>query len=298
MHFYAWEKGLKTGIYYYRTLPAVNPINLSQAIEIEPELRKARDDDEQIAKLLDIALQLEGLHRHASTHAAGVVIAGTKLEALVPVCSDPNSQMLVVQYSMKYAEAAGLVKFDFLGLKTLTMIDHALILIKASGVELNFKKIRYALEAPLVWFGIVFFRSLKIENASNLAGKIAIFIGSKIAVNKLAMNNLSKALPHLDSSQKNAVINDMWDNLGRVVGEFPHVCKMSADEILQHVEIDENSKKILDDLIAKNQGGIIFSAHFGNWEIGPKILIKYGRKCWFILYKYRIKFHDLKLHFY
>jgi KDO2-lipid IV(A) lauroyltransferase len=145
-------------------------------------------------------------------------------------------------------------------------------------LKFNFKKIRYALEAPLVWFGIVFFRSLKIENASNLAGKIAIFIGKKIAVNNLAMNNLSKALPHLDSSQKNAIINGMWDNLGRVVGEFPHVCKMSADEILQHVEIDENSKKILDELIARNQGGIIFSAHFGNWEIGPKILIKYGIK--------------------
>jgi DNA polymerase-3 subunit alpha len=121
---------------------AVNPINLSQAIEMEPELRKARDDDEQIAKLLDIALQLEGLHRHASTHAAGVVIAGSKLEELVPVCRDANSNMLVVQYSMKYAEAAGLVKFDFLGLKTLTTIDHTNALIKASGVELNFAKIK------------------------------------------------------------------------------------------------------------------------------------------------------------
>mgnify|MGYP003331447355 FL=1 len=140
-------------------------------------------------------------------------------------------------------------------------------------LNFNFKKIRYALEAPLVWLGIVFFRSLKIENSANLAGKIAVFIGKKIAVSKLAINNLGKALPHLDSSQKNLIINDMWDNLGRVIGEFPHVCKMSADEILEHVEIDENSRKILDDLIAKNQGGIIFSAHFGNWEIGPKILL-------------------------
>ena len=145
-------------------------------------------------------------------------------------------------------------------------------------LNFNFKKIRYALEAPLVWLGIVFFRSLKIENSANLAGKIAVFIGKKIAVSKLAINNLGKALPHLDSSQKNLIINDMWDNLGRVIGEFPHVCKMSADEILEHVEIDENSRKILDDLIAKNQGGIIFSAHFGNWEIGPKILLNYGLK--------------------
>jgi KDO2-lipid IV(A) lauroyltransferase len=145
---------------------------------------------------------------------------------------------------------------------------------------LNFKlkKIRYFLEAPFVWLGIVFFRSLKIENASNLAGKIAIFIGKKIAVNQLAMNNLSKALPHLDDYQKNAIINDMWDNLGRIIGEFPHICTMSANELLQYVEICEESRKNLDELIAKNCGGIIFSAHFGNWEIGPKILLNYGLK--------------------
>ena len=91
-------------------------------------------------------------------------------------------------------------------------------------LNFNLKKIRYVFESPLVWLGIVFFRSLKIENASNLAGKIAIFIGKKIAVNNLAMNNLNKALPHLDDFQKNAIIEDMWDNLGRVVGDFPRRC--------------------------------------------------------------------------
>lgn len=145
-------------------------------------------------------------------------------------------------------------------------------------LNLNFKKIRYAFEVPIVWFGIVFFRWLKIENASNLAGKIAIFVGKKISVNKLALNNLSKALPHLNDFQKNAVIEGMWDNLGRVVGEFPHICAMSAEEMSKHVEIDTDSRKILDELIGKNQGGIIFSAHFGNWEIGPKMLINYGIK--------------------
>jgi len=145
-------------------------------------------------------------------------------------------------------------------------------------LNLNFKKIRYAFEMPIVWFGIVFFRWLKIENASNLAGKIAIFVGKKISVNKLASNNLSKALPHLNDFQKNAVIEGMWDNLGRVIGEFPHICAMSAEEMSKHVEIDADSRKILDELIAKNQGGIIFSAHFGNWEIGPKMLINYGIK--------------------
>ncbi len=145
-------------------------------------------------------------------------------------------------------------------------------------LNLSFKKIRYLLEAPFVWLGIVFFGWLNVKNASNLAGKIAIYIGKKIKVNNLALSNLSQALPHLDAYQKNAIINDMWDNLGRIIGEFPHVCKMSADEILQHVEIDADSRKILDDLIARNQGGIIFSAHFGNWEIGPKILLNYGLK--------------------
>lgn len=142
----------------------------------------------------------------------------------------------------------------------------------------NFKKIRYILEAPLVWLGIVFFRSLKIENASNLAGKIAVFVGKKISVNKLAKSNLSKALPHLDEYQKNAIIDDMWDNLGRIVGEFPHVCKMSVEEILKHVEVSTETQKNIEELVAKNLGGIIFSAHFGNWEVGPKVLEKYGLK--------------------
>ena len=142
----------------------------------------------------------------------------------------------------------------------------------------NYKKIRYILEAPLVWLGIVFFRSLKIENASNLAGKIAVFVGKKISVNKLAKSNLIKALPHLDEYQKNAIIDDMWDNLGRIIGEFPHVCAMSADEILKHVEVSAESQKNIEELVAQNRGGIIFSAHFGNWEVGPKVLGKYGLK--------------------
>jgi len=142
----------------------------------------------------------------------------------------------------------------------------------------NYKKIRYTLEAPLVWFGIVFFRLLKIENASNLAGKIAVFVGKKIAVNKLAMSNLNKALPHLDDYQKNVIIDDMWDNLGRIIGEFPHVCAMSVDEILKHVELSAETQKNIEELVAQNRGGIIFSAHFGNWEVGPKVLVKYGLK--------------------
>ncbi|GFU18018.1 DNA polymerase III subunit alpha [Nephila pilipes] len=94
----------------------VNPVTLSQAIEFDQNLQKERDSDEVIAKLLDISLKLEGIYRHVSTHAAGIVICDQKLENFVPVYYDPNSALPITQYSMKYVEKAGLIKFDFLGL--------------------------------------------------------------------------------------------------------------------------------------------------------------------------------------
>jgi DNA polymerase-3 subunit alpha len=108
---------------------AVNPVTLAEAIKLEPMLREARDNDDQIKRLIAIALKLEGLNRHASTHAAGVVIADRPLVELVPLYQDGKSEMLVVQYSMKYAEISGLVKFDFLGLKTLTVISDTVKLV-------------------------------------------------------------------------------------------------------------------------------------------------------------------------
>ena len=105
------------------------PVTLEQAIDLEPLLQDAINDDETVANLVNISLKLEGLNRHASTHAAGVVIGDRPLQELVPLYRDPKSDMPVVQYSMKYAEAAGLVKFDFLGLKTLTVLSRAVELI-------------------------------------------------------------------------------------------------------------------------------------------------------------------------
>ena len=102
-----------------------HPVNLQQAIDGEPRLRLLRDEDEGIARLLEIALQIEGLYRHASTHAAGVVIGDRPLIELVPLYRDPRSDFLVTQYSMKHVEQAGLVKFDFLGLTTLTILQRA-----------------------------------------------------------------------------------------------------------------------------------------------------------------------------
>lgn len=115
-----------------------NPCTLEEAIELEPALRQAIDDEEEVARMVEIALQLEGLYRHASTHAAGVVIGDRPLVELLPLYRDPRSDMLVVQYSMKYAEMAGLVKFDFLGLKTLTVLETARKFVKQNeGVDLD-----------------------------------------------------------------------------------------------------------------------------------------------------------------
>ena len=108
-----------------------NPVTLKQAIESEPRLREERDRDETVRTMLEIGLKLEGLYRHASTHAAGVVIGDRPLEELVPLYRDPRSSMPATQFNLKWVEPAGLVKFDFLGLKTLTVIDKAQALIRA-----------------------------------------------------------------------------------------------------------------------------------------------------------------------
>ncbi len=102
-----------------------NPTPLSKAIEEEPKLQEAADEEPVVARLLDIAQKIEGLYRHASTHAAGIVIGDRPLSKLVPMYRDPRSDMPVTQFNMKWVEQAGLVKFDFLGLKTLTVLKTA-----------------------------------------------------------------------------------------------------------------------------------------------------------------------------
>jgi len=99
-----------------------NPVTLEQALDIEPLLKEARENDETVRHLIDMAMKLEGLYRHASTHAAGVVIGDRPLDHLVALYRDPRSDMPVTQFNMKWVESTGLVKFDFLGLKTLTVM--------------------------------------------------------------------------------------------------------------------------------------------------------------------------------
>ncbi len=117
------------------------PVTLAKAIEIEPRLKEARDDDEAVAQLLEVALQLEGLYRNASTHAAGVVISDRPLTELAPLYRDPRSSMPATQFNMKWVESAGLVKFDFLGLKTLTVIQRAVKHLERRGAGIDLERL-------------------------------------------------------------------------------------------------------------------------------------------------------------
>ena len=114
-----------------------NP-TLKEALEQVPELEEMRVNDPQIKKLFDIAMKLEGLYRNSGMHAAGVVIGDRPLDELVPLYKDPRAEMPVTQYDMKYVEETGLIKFDFLGLKTLTVIERAVEWVKrVHGIELD-----------------------------------------------------------------------------------------------------------------------------------------------------------------
>lgn len=115
----------------------VKPVSIEKAMADEPRLREEARNEEVVARLLDYGQQVEGLLRNASTHAAGVVIGDRPLDQLVPLYQDPRSDMPATQFNMKWVEQAGLVKFDFLGLKTLTVIQNAVDQIKASGRHLH-----------------------------------------------------------------------------------------------------------------------------------------------------------------
>tara|TARA_R110000765_G_scaffold72580_10_gene141704 strand:- start:156710 stop:160072 length:3363 start_codon:yes stop_codon:yes gene_type:complete len=114
-----------------------NPPKLQDAIDDEPKFQDEIDADERVGELLEVALSLEGKYRNAGTHAAGVVIGDRPLVELVPLYNDPRADLPATQFNMKYAEMAGLVKFDFLGLKTLTVIDRALKLIRRDGRDVG-----------------------------------------------------------------------------------------------------------------------------------------------------------------
>lgn len=118
-----------------------NP-TLQESLDQVPELEEMRQNDPQVNKLFDIAMKLEGLYRHSGVHAAGVVIGDRPLELLVPLYKDPRADMPVTQYDMKFVEETGLIKFDFLGLKTLTVIKRAVDWVKKTrGIDLDMENV-------------------------------------------------------------------------------------------------------------------------------------------------------------
>ncbi len=117
------------------------PMSLQKYIDEEPKLNEEANRDPKIKKLLDISLKLEGLKRHASIHAAGVVISRDQISKDVPLYSDPESNIFLTQFDMKWVENAGLVKFDFLGLKTLTLINECIKLVRNNNSDFNIDKI-------------------------------------------------------------------------------------------------------------------------------------------------------------
>ncbi|MBL6664853.1 MAG: DNA polymerase III subunit alpha, partial [Rickettsiales bacterium] len=122
---------------------AVEAVTLQKAIDMDKDLQQAVKEDPQVTKLVEIGLKLEGLNRHASTHAAGVVIGDKPLYEICALFNDQGSDMPAVGYSMKYAEAAGLVKFDFLGLKTLTTISDTIKLVEQNrGIKIDISSLK------------------------------------------------------------------------------------------------------------------------------------------------------------
>lgn len=124
-----------------KLVPNTPKITIEAALKAEPQLKELYDTDEGVKELLDIAMRLEGLNRHASTHAAGVVIAPDPLTEYTPLYKSPSDESIMTQFDMGSVEGIGLLKFDFLGLKTLTVIKKTLDHVRAGGTELSLNDI-------------------------------------------------------------------------------------------------------------------------------------------------------------
>jgi len=148
-----------------------DPWSVERTMNEVPQFKQMADEDETVGQLVEIAKALEGLFRHASTHAAGIVIGDRPLQELLPLYRDPRSDMPVTQYNLKWVEPAGLVKFDFLGLKTLTTIRYAVDMVKQRGIELDIDAIdiedaaTYKLYARGDTYGIFQFESAGMRRA-------------------------------------------------------------------------------------------------------------------------------------
>ncbi len=122
-----------------KLVPNTLKIKLEDALKAEPQMKELYDTNPEVKELLDVAMRLEGLNRHASTHAAGVVIAPVPLTDYTPLYRSPSDDSIVTQFDMSSVEGMGLLKFDFLGLKTLTVIQKTLDHLRQSGRDFAIK---------------------------------------------------------------------------------------------------------------------------------------------------------------
>ena len=140
-----------------------------------------------------------------------------------------------------------------------------------------FKKIRYLIEAAIVKLCLIFFEVIGPQKSSDIGSFLARLIGKFHSTNQLAMQNISKALPNLTQKEKEKTLEDMWDNLGRIVGEYVHIVKATPEEVMKkYVILGKESRANLEILKLDKKGGIIFSGHIGNWEVGPKMFMHEG----------------------
>ena len=126
-----------------KLVPTTLNITIEETLKIEPQLKALYDTNPKIKELIDVAIRLEGLCRHASTHAAGVVISPEPLTDYTPLYKSPSDESVITQFDMGAIEKIGLLKFDFLGLKTLTVIDKTLKYMKDNGKDLSLKDISF-----------------------------------------------------------------------------------------------------------------------------------------------------------
>jgi DNA polymerase-3 subunit alpha len=126
-----------------KLIPNTLNITIEETLKVEPQMKNLYDSNPKIRELIDTALRLEGLSRHASTHAAGVVISPSPLTDYTPLYRNPSDESIMTQFDMGSIERIGLLKFDFLGLKTLTVIDKTLRYIRESGREFSLKDISF-----------------------------------------------------------------------------------------------------------------------------------------------------------
>jgi len=136
------------------------------------------------------------------------------------------------------------------------------------------KKLRYLAEASLILPLFFIVHRLPIDAASAFGAFIGRTLGTKLRVTSIAKRNLQRAMPELSEHEHDAIILNMWENLGRTIMEFPHVLTMSRQDFYKRVSVE--GTEYLDILRNAPSGGLMFSGHLGNWEILPRAAIEHG----------------------